>query len=1438
MLSLARIILQGQSAYAHEQEALVFLRETLPDTDPYLVWELVELLDPSTGRLLEIDAIVLGYSALYLVEIKSGPGVYEGDSVDWYRTAPGEQSRYMDPPYRLTNLKSKILKGLIQSKFPRDVRVPWVQPLVFLSNQDVETRFRNYGDQCVVTRRNVLGALKNYDFPGAEERERIRINAPQMRAVAQALDAIGVRASKGVARVGPYELQGTIEEGTGYQDRLAVHAENRAFKRRARIYLVPQQTSVERRQQLRREADREARLLEEVKDHPNVLRLLDYVTDSPLGPTVLFDAFDGVPLDAFLRSHQDLSFDRRIEIIEQVGRALHHCHRKSVAHGALAPSAVLVREGEGGALQAKLYNFQQGLGAEVTPTLHWSAFSEEPWALYQAPELRENPLARGPVSDLFSLGALAYFVLTGRPPGTSVREVEERLARDHELDPRAVVDSIPEGVAMAVCGATASKPINRGDDVHEWLEMLIEYATAPEKKEEAPEVSPLDARPGEVLGTDLLVVGVLGQGASSRVLEVDKDDRRYALKIALTPDDDVRLTEEARVLQVLRHARIVQYFETRQLSGRTCILMAKAGEQTLQRYLAREGSVSLDYASRFGEDLLLGLEELEERQVLHRDIKPANLGVGAVTKKAHHLTLFDFSLALDLKSDSSPLPGRTQLGVGTAVYRDPFLRLRGAWDAAADRWSAAITLHELMTGVRPGFSSDGAAAVEADSEIVLAAERFEASVRDQLVQFFTRALHRDVAARFENAAAMRRAWNRCFEAQPASAPQAVEKEPETAAPAEVDLASIQPDTRIESLPISLRARNALDRAGLTRAQDLLELPDNRLSAVRGVGSLVAREILDLRDRWRAARALMPELGKPLFPGYRGEDILVSTAGLAPEVAATLKDAGLQTLGALAQAPERHVEVLAARAGVTVDALRKVLEAENNRSNARQRPTTLEGWIDALLPAKKGKSAKNLRVLFGLAEPLLGKIDVPVAEVARVLQMTPANLYIQLGRERESWAAHGALSELQRMVHAVLDDAGGAIPAGRAAEALCERIPSDGTSPKDVTLAMAACLMRIAAQVEREAGGELAWERLGSTSWLFASPALVDVVQKLGKAADELASRPVLASPGEVARILTGVVEGTPLATLSPERLTELATQASARAERSARLEIYPRGLEPKRALELSSSVLTGELTATAIHQRVLARYPNASPLPDHPELDVLVEPFGMKWDDARSLYVRPGEHRVTLHTSYTSVASLPTLPSSQKPLDARYIALDEFEERLRITQDRRTLKVLGVRADWAHEAALALTTVLGIRRVSLDAVLGESIHAVMKELGVEPDLVYAADQVGPGGDDWQRLRDLVQQAAERVAKTLLPAKEPLLLVQPGLVSRYRLDGFLRRLLDASRDPSCAALFLLVPSHDTAGVPRINGELTIPEVGLPQTLWVPLEWVRERRKNAA
>lgn len=144
------------------------------------------------------------------------------------------------------------------------------------------------------------------------------------------------------------------------------------------------------------------------------------------------------------------------------------------------------------------------------------------------------------------------------------------------------------------------------------------------------------------------------------------------------------------------------------IAGRTCLLLTHAGE-TLAAILAREGPPSLDFARRWGDDLLRALEMLEEHGVQHRDVKPANVGVpesGSVGKKARHLLLFDFSL-----STLDP----SAVTAGTAAYREPFV-IHRRWDAAADRFSAAVT---------PRWGSGDVAAVATEEEATIEAERFQ-----------------------------------------------------------------------------------------------------------------------------------------------------------------------------------------------------------------------------------------------------------------------------------------------------------------------------------------------------------------------------------------------------------------------------------------------------------------------------------------------------------------------------------------------------------------------------------------------------------------------------------------------------------------------------------------------------------------------------------------
>lgn len=81
-LGSSRSVRVGETPYPHEEEALQLIEQVVHNHDPYRVFSLLELPDPSTGRLLEIDALVIGYGALYLVEVKSHPGRIAGDATD------------------------------------------------------------------------------------------------------------------------------------------------------------------------------------------------------------------------------------------------------------------------------------------------------------------------------------------------------------------------------------------------------------------------------------------------------------------------------------------------------------------------------------------------------------------------------------------------------------------------------------------------------------------------------------------------------------------------------------------------------------------------------------------------------------------------------------------------------------------------------------------------------------------------------------------------------------------------------------------------------------------------------------------------------------------------------------------------------------------------------------------------------------------------------------------------------------------------------------------------------------------------------------------------------------------------------------------------------------------------------------------------------------
>ncbi len=184
----------------------------------------------------------------------------------------------------------------------------------------------------------------------------------------------------------------------------------------------------------RKEAEVMARLR-----HPGIVGVLDLVDYNKM----LCIVMEYVPSRALSEEMKARRVPREqaFVIIRDVAVALDHAHRAGVVHRDLKPQNILVRSADGRAL---LTDF--GLALDTLRPAHLTQTGFVVGTpLYMAPEQASG---KGPIdaqSDVFSLGVIAFELLTGKNPrdDPSVRTVMKRAARTAVPPPSTVDPTIP-----------------------------------------------------------------------------------------------------------------------------------------------------------------------------------------------------------------------------------------------------------------------------------------------------------------------------------------------------------------------------------------------------------------------------------------------------------------------------------------------------------------------------------------------------------------------------------------------------------------------------------------------------------------------------------------------------------------------------------------------------------------------------------------------------------------------------------------------------------------------------------------------------------------------------------------------------------------------------------------------------------------------------------
>jgi len=250
---------------------------------------------------------------------------------------------------------------------------------------------------------------------------------------------------------------------------------------------------------------------------------------------------------------------------------------------------------------------------------------------------------------------------------------------------------------------------------------------------------------------------LLGQGGMGVVLAVHDPatGRDLALKLILGAEADgealARFWREAELLARVRHRSVVRIHELgRAPQGPFLVQEVVAGDSLLD--LARMG-VEPRQAARWARDLADAVAAVHAAGVLHRDLKPENV----IVRPDGIPVLLDFGLAREAAAAGQLT--RTGQAMGTPAYMSPE-QARGesprTLDARTDVYGLGAILFELLAG-RPPFTGASLMsvllAVAQDEPRWPSADR--ADVPRELEAIVRRAMAKDRAARFPDAAALR-----------------------------------------------------------------------------------------------------------------------------------------------------------------------------------------------------------------------------------------------------------------------------------------------------------------------------------------------------------------------------------------------------------------------------------------------------------------------------------------------------------------------------------------------------------------------------------------------------------------------------------------------------------------------------------------------------------
>ena len=266
------------------------------------------------------------------------------------------------------------------------------------------------------------------------------------------------------AKIGPYQIEREIARG-GMGVVYQAHQEG--LDRRVALKLISGGVLAgkEERSRFRLEAEAAARL-----DHPGIISIFDI--GSWRGYEYFSMAFiDGPTLQRHVDA-RDLSYEQIANVLRDVANAVHYAHRSGIIHRDLKPDNILINA-DGYPLVADFGLAKTHRGGSILTQTGQILGTPH----YMSPEQASGDRGSDTSSDIYSLGAILYAMLTGQPPheGESAAQILRSLAENEPSTPRQIRKDVPPDLENICLRAMRPEPVARYETAEDIARDLERY---------------------------------------------------------------------------------------------------------------------------------------------------------------------------------------------------------------------------------------------------------------------------------------------------------------------------------------------------------------------------------------------------------------------------------------------------------------------------------------------------------------------------------------------------------------------------------------------------------------------------------------------------------------------------------------------------------------------------------------------------------------------------------------------------------------------------------------------------------------------------------------------------------------------------------------------------------------------------------------------------